>query len=80
MNSGLTLIIILIVICILLAHHFEPKIDVVITGSNYKVLLWYNRWEPNERKDTRNYIELFQVKKIRNERDNFINRWLQARS
>ena len=64
MNSGLTLIILLIVVCILLAHHFEPRIDVVITGRNsYKVLLWYNRWELSGREGTRNYVELFKVGK-----------------
>lgn len=78
MNSGLILIILLIVVCILLAHHFEPRIDVVITGRNsYKVLLWYNKWELSGRESIRSYIELFQVeKKLKNERDNFINRWL----
>ena len=50
---------------IFLFCYFRPSIDIVLEGTRYKILLWYNKydWDDELAKDVikRNYIKLIKI-------------------
>nr|DAG91346.1 MAG TPA: hypothetical protein [Crassvirales sp.] len=56
-------VLLLIALCvwvIIMYNRYLPKIDIVISGNKYIVLLWYNKWYWNEQYK-RTYIKLFEI-------------------
>ena len=59
-------IIILIVVYILLAvKYFNPKVDIILQGSKYRIILWYNKYQrygyQDKKEKIRSYIQLFVI-------------------
>ena len=58
------IIVLLIIYAMVLFNHYEPSIDIIVQGKRHRILLWYNRHNPNypnKPEVVRNYIQLFVI-------------------
>lgn len=49
--------IIIIIVMIIAYIHYDPNIDFIPSGSNYDVILWYNKNKKRE------FVKLFTIRK-----------------
>lgn len=61
MVEFIVIFLIVVLLTVALARHYQPMIDVVVIGyGKHKVLLWYNHYE--EREIKRRYKVLYEYK------------------
>ena len=62
MEFLITLVFLLGVILLIKAFiRYDPNIDLVLSNNKYVFLLWYNKYDSDNKYEGRTYIKLFEI-------------------